>query len=633
MNYKLKSRELLFLAAIAGIAFSGCTKDTAYDKLTEEDGIDLTVSIANGGLTIPLGSTDTIYATELIDPDDSENISLDEFGNYFLGTDGTLDPSSVSVDASTIDVPKVEFEAIPYVFQISNLTSDQMTTINGMTPMTPLTTLGTLTNPAITTPSTGDDIQAPDTLIILDASGVDAALIAISSLDFANQMKSVLSFTLSNLPNSAAAYDITVQNAKLKLPDFMVAQNTAGVEYVRDAQGWIAIPNITVNKPAGNTSATIQAEDIIISGMEFINSPLRNIGGNLHRETKIGIYSELAISNMTSLNGAEVIYLRKVGSTPYFGFTSGTTLGVTLETTSATMGTINGQFFPTIDPITTDVSIDLGDDMDFLQADDVVLDIENPRAIINLTNECQIGITAKAVFTSNKGNTIVFDNIWLTPDEGKTAKKIVFKAKPEAGDDPQNTYYNPAFSTFVQPIPDNITAQITAVADSANVYPFPLGSNINIAGDYAIEVPFDFNTLSFTYDETTEDVFDNMSDDDDKISETINEIKGAGITFKAISTIGLDLKLDVVATNLAGLEDPSLITVTPVTIQHGTVANPTTSDVSLIMDINDISKVRDLIFRLKGSANNSSLSSKQYVILKDVKVVLKNLELDLNDND
>jgi hypothetical protein len=124
-----------------------------------------------------------------------------------------------------------------------------------------------------------------------------------------------------------------------------------------------------------------------------------------------------------------------------------------------------------------------------------------------------------------------------------------------------------------------------------------------------------------------------MSDDDDKISETINEIKGAGITFKAISSIGLDLKLDVVATNLAGLEDPSLITVTPVTIQHGSVANPTTSDVSLIMDINDISKVRDLIFRLKGSANNSSLSSKQYIILKDVKVVLKNLELDLNDND
>ncbi len=631
MNYKVQSRGMLFLAAIAGLAFTGCTKDSAYDKLTEDDGIDLTVSILRDGLTIPLGSTDTIFATELIDPDDSENISLDEFGNYYMGTDGTLDPSDVTVAEARIDVPKVQFPTIPYVFQITNLTDAQQTAINAMGPLTPLVALGSLSNPDIATPTTGNDV--PDTLIIINANGVDAALLEISTVAFERQnapMKSVLSFALTDLPNAAAEYDVTLQNVRLELPDFMVAENPQGVKY---PQGWISLPNVTAHKPAGSNALTVRSEDIIISGMDFSDSPLKNESGKLHRETRIGIYSEVAISNMSSLSGSDVLYLYSLSSKPYFTFTAGTKLAISLETTSVTMETIYGKFFPTINPISTDVSINLGDDLDFLQADDVVLDIKNPQATVNLTNECKIGIFAKAVFTSDKGKQVTFDQVRLTPLGDNTSAKIVFKAKPEAGDDPLFTFYNEDFSTFVEPVPDVISVLITPVADSTQVYQYKLGNTMHISGDYAVRVPFDFNRIHITYDERSEDVFDNKSNDDDKLSETLNEIQNASVQFNVTSTLGLDIKLDLIATDLNGNEDPSLIAFETVSIPGGTFENPTVTDVNMNLSINDISKIQDLIFRLHGDATDRSLTSKQYLILKDVKVTLKNLVLDLNDND
>jgi len=620
----------LFLAVSVALGIVSCSKDADYDKLTEDKGIDLTVSIANGGLTIPFGSTDTIFATELIDPEDSENISIEEDGTYYLGTDGSIDNTSITVNDAQMDVPVVKFEESSFVFEISNLTNAEQTAIQSLSAGQTLASLGTLTDPAISTPSNAEAF--PDTTIIVTASNVDEALLEIKSVVFEtiNPMTSVLSITLNNLPNASDSYDITLKNVNLTLPEYMVAQKPSGEAY---ASNIISLPEKTCTKPAGVDKLEISLEEIILTQMDFGEKGLQNKKGNLYKESTLGLELVVALSNLSSISGSSILYLGEKNNTPYFTFTSETNLDVELTTTSTKLNTINGRFFPTIDPLKAEATIDLGDDLDFLKEDDIVIDVKNPKITINLQNDCKIKLLATAELVSDAGQSVIFDNVVLTPSDGTDQMQITLKAEQESGDS-DNTYYNSALSTFIQPVPDKLNVTLTVKADSSNVYPFELGNTLNVGGDYAFKLPFEFNHLSITYDETSEDIFGNADqDDDDKIADKLSEIKNATISFTTISTFDMDLDIALAATNLQNVEDESLINFESNTIQAGSLSNPVSTNVSMALDVNNVSQVKDLIIRLKASKANCSLSSKQYVILKDIKVTIQNLELDLNDND
>ena len=84
--------SLLLLAA--------CSVDKAFDLSKD---IDMTVSVG-GGVTIPLGSTEKILLTEMIDTLDSDVIRADENGFYSIYKDGEIDATNFKVNEVDIDI-------------------------------------------------------------------------------------------------------------------------------------------------------------------------------------------------------------------------------------------------------------------------------------------------------------------------------------------------------------------------------------------------------------------------------------------------------------------------------------------------------------------------------------------------
>ena len=95
----MKATQKLALAALSVLALS-CSVDKDYDQLTESDGIDLTVRVAKG-LTMPFGSSEPIYITELMDSAKVGQLQADAAGNFLLQQGGAFAGMKIRVYRQT----------------------------------------------------------------------------------------------------------------------------------------------------------------------------------------------------------------------------------------------------------------------------------------------------------------------------------------------------------------------------------------------------------------------------------------------------------------------------------------------------------------------------------------------------
>ena len=106
---KFKEHGAYVLLGAALVLASACSKNGAYDDLTKSDGIDLTIGLSDEGFTLPLGSTDKIFLTEMIDSLDSESIHIDEDGQYYVGISGDMGSTDFTIRDIKLDMdPEIE---------------------------------------------------------------------------------------------------------------------------------------------------------------------------------------------------------------------------------------------------------------------------------------------------------------------------------------------------------------------------------------------------------------------------------------------------------------------------------------------------------------------------------------------
>ena len=90
----LKKGICALLSCMPVFAMVSCSVDNAYDLSKD---IDMTVAVGDG-LSIPLGSTDTIKLTEMIDPEDSDVISVTDDGAYVIEKRGDFDAVDFEIE-------------------------------------------------------------------------------------------------------------------------------------------------------------------------------------------------------------------------------------------------------------------------------------------------------------------------------------------------------------------------------------------------------------------------------------------------------------------------------------------------------------------------------------------------------
>lgn len=120
-------RSLVLGGLIAALCLGSCLKTTNELDLNQD--ISLDMQIGPGGLTIPLGSLDTLYLDSLIKVDGDESV-LDTLydGRYGFTMDGDIDKVTVSIGDVTINIPKPEIDEITASFDqtdVDDITIDE----------------------------------------------------------------------------------------------------------------------------------------------------------------------------------------------------------------------------------------------------------------------------------------------------------------------------------------------------------------------------------------------------------------------------------------------------------------------------------------------------------------------------
>lgn len=679
----MRYKSLFLSLTAAGIALSSCTKDAAYDALTETDGIDLTITVANGGLTIPFGSTDVILLTELIDPEESDVIDLDKNGNYKISKDDDFDPTTFDVKKTSVNSAP-EIEADKFLFEIpdENITDARLLryikedapewmTLEEVIEKTidyeieleynkqktetrnklyndnyaAMVTSGIMTEseyaayidelveteaPSLekVTADVKADIVRPteftshcDDLTFdsnsdfnLEANDVDEGLKSVLRIDFEKASNNVnITIDLIGLPVTENNYDINISDLNVSLPDYFMLSDDGYDKVLTDAHTL----NLTRKIPVASGTAKAKTEaNFDLMALQFA-TPLVNEGGKLCKsDGKITVTGSASTTPMTITSNKIVVRKNENGES-ILALKDSIEVVPTISKIETEVVNVYGYFDPEVDPVNTNVEIDLGDDMDFLKDEDAKIDIKNPWFTIDINNNCPLPLFASITLVGDNGKQITFNDVNLTPDPDTDKLSIVLCAAEEIT---RNMYTDPALCTFLQPVPDNIDVKLEVKADSQNPYDFELGKEYSISGHYYVTAPLEFNNIKIKYDEVVETEFD------EDMTDKLNEINNAVLHLKVESTLEIDLDLTIVAQDEDGNELPGLISMDPVIIK----ANATT-EVNSAISIKGLDRIANLDVRIIGSGSDCKLVSTQYIRILESSLKLNSLKLDLND--
>lgn len=602
-------KGILSVAAVAAMLVTSCSKDSDYDALTEDDGIDLTITVAQGGLSLPFGSTDYIYLTELMDSAEVDVLNIDAEGNFFICEDGNLDRTHFRIDEASVDInPDVSPRA--FEFAVVNLDGAN---IPGFNLLPDGMTLGDLITSTETVEVHCSAVNFDDdNRFDFEGTDIDRGLIAIESVSLKNTEKLTIQFIVSNLPAPNDEYYLNLDNMSIDYPSYLIVDGRAGATSV-------AIENAHIRKPAGQSSITWSTTHSI-SGFDFSTLDNGGIGlvndnGTIKLSGEVSIHGNASIVDL-NIGGAD---LRKKGSKIVLNDSIHFT--PTLNINTLTLDSITGRFSPDIDDLNSHVDLDLGDDMDFLKTD-AHLNLKDPVINLNMNYVCDVPVYADMVLTADNGVSVSYDNVDLSHGTIHFTKNV-------KGTAAEGYYANESLGDLLASIPDKIDVYVHPYIKGDETYGVGLGKDFSVEGVYDVNVPLTFDHIDIKYDEVIDDVW---GDNPEDITDYVTSINTATLTLVATNTVPMDLDLQVSANGKDGRENPALVNYeTDGIIPAGSLVAPSHTTMVVSIDIPDVAAVKDLIVRVKGDGNDSDFNANQYIKLENMTVKIANQEIDLND--
>lgn len=375
---------------------------------------------------------------------------------------------------------------------------------------------------------------------------VDESLMALSNIEFQNPAGIAMNLKFKGVPTGIEA--MTLSNFTIRFPEFLQISYSGdpNIKISNDGHSLI-INKILTQAELSNESTGYTMDGLKIEGMEFAK-PLRLTDGRLVLDDSVKITGKATVgSSHLGLAGLDDIEV-----TP------------TVTFDSIYVKSVTGKVNPTIDPIVESVSLDLGDDADFLK--DATLKLKDPRIAINLTSSVAVPIMLDLSLSSKDSDgSYIAENI--TPDsgsinlhpcapdsEGRTTTLIIGQAvkTQDKGDTIFVGMSN--FSNLIERIPDSIKFELNAYADTTVWHTVQL-KTMSVEGDYKVTIPLSFDSLFVSYSDTIKDLGEDLKDFADKVIENLTmEVRADSI----ISTIPLGVKLKATALDKQGVPVPEI---------------------------------------------------------------------------
>ena len=578
-----KKRPLMAAALLlTSLGITTSCIDSSYDLNKD---IDMTISAGGEHLAIPVGYTEKITLDKIIKLDEGDDLQIVD-GEYHLLKKNNIDETNTSVGTVTV----AESENI--IDAITLLTSVPIPGANASVP----------------------DKQS-EGKINAEARGVDKAVIEIGSL--AADMPTTLTLKFE-LGGGISIERVDIKTMTITFPDFIQFENENGLN-----------------------GQTLTMTDVQIRPSEFKKELKINkyVFGNTYGEGN-RVEEEngdriLKIENQKITIEMQGIYVYNPQGSGSLSITPRVTLS------EMAVSEVYGTIQPDIDVKPTEV--ELNNLPDFLQDDEIRLDITNPVFSFNANNPLNTDVEMDGILTGYKDGKVTKTvkigsgnggaSITLKPSGDKQQTISIVRDEKTVVEANATKVVVPNLNDIIETIPDRINVELKPAVKTEQYYTVNLGQDYTLNSAYDIDIPLSFGSnLKIVYEETL-DNFDLDLEDVD--------IEKAVLSINAVNTI--PLAMEIKNDNVSALDaNGNVIKDIDVTVE-GTITESKDgkTEVSSALNVNlnetaegAISKLDGLklkITAVPGQATDVQLLSTQWMQLKDMKLKIPNgIKVDLN---
>ncbi|WP_195639792.1 hypothetical protein [Bacteroides stercoris] len=583
MMLNTKKRPLMAAALLlTSLGITTSCIDSSYDLNKD---IDMTISAGGEHLAIPVGYTEKITLDKIIELDEGDDLQIVD-GEYHLLKKDNIDETNTSVGTVTV----AESENI--IDAITLLTSVPIPGANASVP----------------------DKQS-EGKINAEARGVDKAVIEIGSL--AADMPTTLTLKFE-LGGGISIERVDIKTMTITFPDFIQFENENGLNGQT-----LTMTNVQI-EPSGFT------KELKINKYAFGNT--YGEGNRVEEENGDRI---LKIENQKITIEMQDIYANNPQGSGSLSITPTVTLS------EMAVSEVYGTIQPDIDVKPTEV--ELNNLPDFLQDDEIRLDITNPVFSFNANNPLNTDVEMDGVLTGYKDGKVTKTvkigsgnggaSITLKPSGDKQQTISIVRDEKTVVEANATKVVVPNLNDIIETIPDRINVELKPAVKTEQYYTVNLGQDYTLNSAYDIDIPLSFGSnLKIVYEETL-DNFDLDLEDVD--------IEKAVLSINAVNTI--PLAMEIKNENVSALDaNGNVIKDIDVTVE-GTITESKDgkTEVSSTLNVNlnetaegAISKLDGLklkITAVPGQATDVQLLSTQWMQLKDMKLKIPNgIKVDLN---
>lgn len=583
MMLNTKKRPLI-AAALLLTSFGITTSciDNSYDLNKD---IDMTISAGGEHLAIPVGYTEKITLDKIIELDEGDDLQIVD-GEYHLLKKDNIDETNTSVGTVTVAESENIIDAIPLTYSVST---------PGATIVIPK--------------------EQSEGKINAEARGVDKAVIEIGSL--AADMPTTLTLKFE-LGGGISIERVDIKTMTITFPDFIQFENENGLNGQT-----LTMTDVQI-KPSGFT------KELKINKYAFGST--YGEGNRVEEENGDRI---LKIENQKITIEMQDIYVNNPQGSGSLSITPTVTLS------EMAVSEVYGTIQPDIDVKPTEV--ELNNLPDFLQDDEIRLDITNPVFSFNANNPLNTDVEMDGVLTGYKDGKVTKTvkigsgnggaSITLKPSGDKQQTISIVRDEKTVVEANATKVVVPNLNDIIETIPDRINVELKPAVKTEQYYTVNLGQDYTLNSAYDIDIPLSFGSnLKIVYEETL-DNFDLDLEDVD--------IEKAVLSINAVNTI--PLAMEIKNENVSALDaNGNVIKDIDVTVE-GTITESKDgkTEVSSTLNVNlnetaegAISKLDGLklkITAVPGQATDVQLLSTQWMQLKDMKLKIPNgIKVDLN---
>ena len=525
-NRGLKINTLRGLFALSLLGITACV-DNAYDLSKD---VDMTITVGGENLSIPGSNTDLITLEKIFDLAPESDVKADANGNYALTMSGEGSESSVNVENVTIEGSEIE-------------TDPSTTELNFQY-----------------VPNQNAEADVDDyTSFNVNKTDVTEDVV---SLDYAN----VTSMSSLDLTFDGSARQLHLsKDFTVTFPEYMTIRCDGDTRFQAEGNTITFTEDVHINR------GSRLSIPVSVTAIDFKQMP---DGEGLVERGHLVIRGDIPVKGQAYLLAEDFLTHQDVQ------LKLNTEINIdNIELTEVT-AVVDPQIDITIDPVM------VNELPDFLQDNEVEIDMTDPKIFLYVTNESPVAVNFSADMIPYKDgqaqHTVILGDKPngtepITIPANKTDYVIcLHRLEDAAGIEADQIITVPDLNNLVAKIPDEIrTENIEATAVQTPIT-LELGRDYNVKTDYNVVAPLQFN-------DQTRIVYNDQMDDWNSDMEDI-DARHAEISLTATNTIPLGMTMTADAIDPDGNVLNDITATVEGGISAGTPDAPTTSTLTIRLE-------------------------------------------------